>query len=248
MLTPAFADGQLADEILRIAITRRVFRMNSLKNECPIKPLLGRIRCSVTRRGKPIYETIIIREGDALRDQSETFIRNVYAAEYGALLQTFPSRIFTLLNDRGEIVCAAGFRSQGDGFFSERYLDSPIEQVLGVLSKRRIARSEIFEVTTFASRMPRATVGFIESIGRFGEANGFVWSFFTLTHRLRRLVERLGHPLTHLADADYRRIPDHQRWGTYYASEPKVFAIASPRLAVNLDICQGTGSLCAETV
>jgi hypothetical protein len=202
----------------------------------------------VTRQGTPMYETIVIREGDALRDQSETFIRNVYAAEYGALLQTFPSRIFTLLNDRGEIVCAAGFRSQGDGFFSERYLDSPIEQTLGAVSKRRIARSEIFEVTTFASRMPRATVRFIEAIVRFGEANGFLWSFFTLTRRLHRLVERLGHPLTHLADADYRRISDHERWGTYYASEPKVFAIASPRLAINLDNNQHTGSHYAEPV
>ena len=195
-----------------------------------------------------MYETIVIREGDALRDQSETFIRNVYAAEYGALLQTFPSRIFALLNDRGEIVCAAGFRFQGDGFFSERYLDSPIEQTLGAVSKRTITRSEIFEVTTFASRMPRATVGFIEAIRGFGEANGFLWSFFTLTRRLHRLVERLGHPLTHLADADYRRISDHERWGTYYASEPKVFAIASARLAINLDNSQGTGSLYAETV
>jgi Thermostable hemolysin len=195
-----------------------------------------------------MYQTIVIREGDALRDQSETFIRNVYAAEYGALLQTFPSRIFTLLSDRGEIVCAAGFRSQGDGFFSERYLDSPIEQTLGALSKRTIARSEIFEVTTFASRMPRATVGFIEAIGRFGEANGFLWSFFTLTRRLHRLVERLGHPLTHLADADYRRISDHERWGTYYASEPKVFAIGSPRLAIHPNNDRGTGSFYAESV
>jgi Thermostable hemolysin len=176
-------------------------------------------------------ETIIIREDDALRERAENFIRKIYAAEYGAQLETFPSHIFALLNDRDEIVCAAGFRFQDDGFFSERYLDSPIEQALSAVSQRTIARGEIFEVTTFASRMPRATVGFIESIGRFGEANGFVWSFFTLTRRLHRLVERLGHPLTHLADADYRRIPDHERWGTYYDSEPKVFAIARSRLA-----------------
>jgi hypothetical protein len=195
-----------------------------------------------------MYETIVIREGDALRGHSEIFIRNVYAAEYGALIQTFPARIFALLNDRGEIVCAAAFRSQGDGFFSERYLDSPVEQALGALAKRRVARSEIFEVTTFASRMPRATSAFIESIGRFGQANGFLWSFFTLTRRLHRLVERLGHPLIHLADADYRRISDHERWGTYYAAQPKVFAIASPRLAISLDNSQGTGSLYAEPV
>jgi hypothetical protein len=192
-------------------------------------------------------ETIVIREGDALRYAAETFIRSIYAAQYGAQLQTFPSRIFAVLNDCGEIVCAAGVRLQDDGFFSERYLDSPIEQALGAASKQTIARSEIFEVTTFASRAPRATAGFIESVGSFGETNGFAWSFFTLTRRLLRLVERLGHPLTHLANADYRRIPDHERWGTYYASEPKVFAIASPRLALDGKDRQGTGSY-AEAV
>lgn len=193
-------------------------------------------------------ETIIVRDGDALRDVAETFIRNVYAAEYGAELQTFPSRIFALLNDSDEIACAAGMRVQDDGFFSERYLDLPIEQALGAASSRTISRGEIFEVTTFASRAPRATIGFIEAIGSFGEKNGFVWSFFTLTRRLHRLVERLGQPLTHLADADYRRIPDHEQWGTYYASEPKVFAIASPRLALDCPDRQRTGSHYAEAI
>lgn len=199
-------------------------------------------------RGTPMCETIVIQEGDALRDVAETFIRNVYAAEYGAELQTFPSRIFALLNDRDEIACAAGVRVEDDGFFSERYLDLPVERALSAASTRTISRGEIFEVTTFASRAPRATTAFIESIGIFGEANGFVWSFFTLTRRLHRLVERLGHPLTQLADADYRRIPDHERWGTYYASAPKVFAIAARGLALDCKNVQGTGSLYAEAV
>ena len=193
-------------------------------------------------------ETVVIREGDVLRSVVETFIRNVYAAEYGAQLQTFPSRLFALMNERADIICAAGVRLQEDGFFSELYLDSPIEQALGTASKRTIIRSEIFEVTTFASQAPRATKQFIKSLGMFGELNGFAWSFFTLTQRLHRLVERLGHPLTHLADADYRRIPGHQRWGTYYASQPKVFAIASPRLGLDGNDAQGSGSLHAKSV
>lgn len=191
-------------------------------------------------------ETIVIREGDALRSVVETFIRNVYSAEHGAQLQTFPSRLFALMNERADIICAAGVRLQEDGFFSELYLDSPVEQALGAASKRTITRSEIFEVTTFASRAPRATMQFIKSLGMFGELNGFAWSFFTLTQRLHRLVERLGHPLTHLADADYRRIPGYQRWGTYYASQPKVFAIASPRLGLDGNDAQGSGSLRAK--
>src|ERR1700692_2868306 len=140
-------------------------------------------------QGTPMCETVVIREGDALRGLAETFVRNVYAAQYGAQLEGFPSRIFAVLNDQDEIVCAAGVRLQDDGFFSERYLDSPIEQVLGIASKRAIARGEIFEVTTLASLAPRATASFIEAVGAFGESKGFVWSFFTLTRRLHRLVE-----------------------------------------------------------
>jgi hypothetical protein len=199
-------------------------------------------------QGTPMCETVIIREGDVLRSMVETFIRNVYATEYGARLQTFPSRLFALMNEHAEIICAAGVRLQEDGFFSELYLDSPIEQALGTASKRTITRGEIFEVSTFASRAPRATMQFIKSLGMFGELNGFAWSFFTLTQRLHRLVERLGHPLTHLADADYRRIPGHQRWGTYYASQPKVFAIANPRLGLDGNDARGSGSLHAKSV
>ena len=119
-------------------------------------------------------ELIVIREGDAFRDDAEMFIRNVYDAEYGAQIRSFPIHIVALQNDRGEIVCAAGVRFQDDGFFSERYLDLPIEEALGLATKRAVVRSKIFEVTTFASRAPRTTVGFVESIGRFGEANGFL--------------------------------------------------------------------------
>jgi hypothetical protein len=109
-------------------------------------------------RGTPMCETIVVREGDALRRVVETFIRNVYAAEYGAQLQTFPPRLFALTNERAEIMCAAGVRLQEDGFFSEIYLDSSIEQELCTASKRTITRNEIFEVTTFASRAPRVTM------------------------------------------------------------------------------------------
>jgi len=213
-----------------------------------MKPLFRDKRSQMKTRGTPMCEMIVIREGDALRDAAEAFIRSVYAAQYGAQLEGFPSRLFAVLNDREEIVCAAGMRLQEDSFFSERYLDLPIEQTLGEVSSRTISRGEIFEVTTLASQAPRATANFIEALGAYGESNGFVWSFFTLTRRLHRLVERLVHPLIHLADADYRRIPDYERWGTYYATEPKVFAIASPGLALDCKDRQATGSHHAEAV
>src|ERR1700682_2439004 len=103
-------------------------------------------------------------------------------------LETFPSRIIAVLDDRDEILCAAGLRFLDDGFFSERYLDAPIEDVVSAMSASAVTRSAIFEVTTLASRAPLATAEFITEIGNFGEKAGFDWSFFTLTRRLHLMV------------------------------------------------------------
>ena len=179
--------------------------------------------------------TALLTNDDDRRRSAEAFIRNTYAACYGARLETFPSRIIALLDHGGEILCAAGLRFLDDGFFSENYLDVPIEEVVSAISARPVNRGAIFEVTTLASRAPLATAEFISEIGAFGEKAGFEWSFFTLTRRLHLMVRRLGIALTCLGEADRRRIADSDRWGTYYACKPKVYAVASRRLQMSGD-------------
>jgi hypothetical protein len=180
----------------------------------------------------------LLTNDDPLKHSAEEFIKNIYAARYGARLETFPTRIITLLNNRDEILCAAGLRFFDDEFFSERYLDTPIEDAISAISAGPVNRSAIFEVTTLASRAPLVTAEFIAEIGAFGEKAGFEWSFFTLTRRLHLMVRRLDIALTYLGEADRRRIADSERWGTYYASQPKVYAVASRRLTKNWDCAQ----------
>src|SRR5580704_5601469 len=180
-------------------------------------------------------KTVLLTIDDARRRSAEVFIKDTYAARYGARLEAFPSRITALLDHRDAILCAAGLRFLDDGFFSECYLDGPIEDVVSAISARTVKRSAIFEVTTLASRAPLATAEFIVEIGRFGERAGFEWSFFTLTHRLHLLVSRLGIALTLLGEADRHRIADSERWGTYYACQPRVYAVASRRLKMSGD-------------
>src|ERR1700733_6591409 len=190
-------------------------------------------------------KTTVLTNDDDRRRSAVEFIRNTYAARYGARVETFPSRIFALFDHRDEVLCAAGLRFFDDGFFSESYLDTPIEAVVSAISARAVNRNAIFEVTTLASRAPLATAEFIAEIGTFGEKAGFEWSFFTLTRRLQLLVRRLGIPLTYLGEADRRRIADSERWGTYYASEPKVYAVASRRLTKGSDFDQKRGRYAA---
>jgi hypothetical protein len=179
--------------------------------------------------------TALLTDDDGRRRSAEEFIKNTYAARYGARLETFPSRIIALLDHRDEILCAAGLRFLDDGFFSESYLDAPIEDVVSAILARPVNRSAIFEVTTLASRAPLAIAEFISEIGAFGERAGFEWSFFTLTRRLHLMVRRLGIALTCLGEADRRRIADSDRWGTYYACQPKVYAVSSRRLKMSGD-------------
>jgi len=184
-------------------------------------------------------KTALLTNDDALRRRAERLISETYAARFGARLETFPVRIIALLDNRDEPLCAAGLRLVDDGFFSERYLDAPVEEVVTKISTRPVKRSAIFEVTTLASRAPLATAEFISEIGTFGEEAGFEWSFFTLTRRLHFMVCRLGIAPTFLAEADRRRIADSERWGTYYACEPKVYAVASRRLKASGNGFQG---------
>jgi hypothetical protein len=185
-----------------------------------------------------MLKTALLTNDDPRRHSAEDFIKKIYAARYGARLETFPSRIIALLDNRDEILCAAGLRFFDDGYFSERYLDTPIENAVSAISARPVNRNAIFEVTTLASRAPLATAEFIAEIGAFGERAGFEWSFFTLTRRLHLMVRRLGIALTYLGEADRRRIADSERWGTYYAFQPKVYAVASQCLTKGWDRSQ----------
>jgi hypothetical protein len=190
-------------------------------------------------RVSEMRKTVVLTNDDARRRSAEELIRETYAARYGARLETFSFRIIALLDNRDEPLCAAGLRLVDDGFLSERYLNAPVEEVVSRISTRPVNRSAIFEVTTLASRAPLATAEFISEIGTFGEEAGFEWSFFTLTRRLHLMISRLGIAPTFLGEADRRRIPDSEQWGTYYDCEPKVYAVASQRLKASWDDVQG---------
>ena len=116
----------------------------------------------------------------------------------------FPAKLVTILNERGDILCAAGLRSRDDGFFSERYLDRPIEKTLERLHGGVVRRDRVFEISTFASRSPHSVPCFISQVIEYGEDAGFEWAFFTLTHRLSRLLNRIGLELAPLGVGNER--------------------------------------------
>ena len=177
-------------------------------------------------------EAALVRLGDPGRPEIEAFIRRVYALRHNAQVDTFPSNLIAVRDVHGDVICAAGLRTAEDGFFSESYLDAPVERILSRLVDKDVDRNEILEISTLVSLAPAKLPRFLARLIAFGEEHRFSWSFFTATRRLRRVVEKVGLAPIYLADADRTRIENSERWGSYYALEPRVYAVT--RLPVRL--------------
>jgi hypothetical protein len=178
---------------------------------------------------------LVISQQHRLRSKAERFVIEIFREEYGARLDGFPAIMIAVLDERGEILCAAGLRSCDEGFFSERYLDLPIEKTLKRLHGGVVRRERVFEISTFASRSPHSVPCFISQIIEYGEDAGFEWAFFTLTRRLSRLLERIGLQLTPLALANSARVEAPSSWGSYYETAPQVFAGNQNSLTTHFD-------------
>jgi len=179
--------------------------------------------------------TILVVPESNLRAEAEGFIRKVYADQFGAEVRSFPHSLIALLDEEKRIVCAAGLRFAEDDFFSETYLDRPIDRLLSDAAGRPVARDAIFEVTSLSSRSPRHAANFVRQIILFGELSGFEWAFFTATDRLHLLLRRLRLPLTQLAAADPKRVERPDLWGSYYQAQPAVFAVHRRSVATTLN-------------
>ncbi|MFZ2019745.1 MAG: thermostable hemolysin [Methyloceanibacter sp.] len=177
---------------------------------------------------------IIIPRDDGLRPKAEQLITEVYAQHYGARITTFPDTLVARIAADNTIECAAGLRFAADGFFSEAYLDDPIDMLLSAICYFPVRREKIFEVTSLASRAPHLVGSFLRKIIACGEAAGFEWAFFTATLPLKALLERLDLPLVPLADAERSRVVNPDSWGTYYELAPRVYAVRRDDIAARL--------------
>lgn len=179
---------------------------------------------------------ILVPKNHPARAEVEALIAGVYAREYGARITTFADLLIALPNanagqnsgpngeSSGNFWAAAGLRL-GSDFFSEIYLDQPIEQVLSKCWQPPATRDEIAEVTTLAAVHPNASHALFSAITGYLRGQGVRFAFFTVTERLAQMLKRVGVPAQVLADARAERIANVEEWGRYYASNPKVMAI-----------------------
>jgi hypothetical protein len=158
------------------------------------------------------------------RVAAERFISERFAATYGAQLTTFMPRLFSLRTAQGEMVGAFGLRPASQRLFLERYLDHPVEAVLGEALGMSVERQQIVEVGHFAGSGAGASRAMIIQLTARLHREGFRWVLFTGTAGLRNAFYRLGLDTIDIAPADPTRLDRREQlqWGSYYQHMPRV--------------------------
>ncbi len=167
----------------------------------------------------------VVAPSDHLRARVEHEIRTTYWERFQARLALLPSTLIASVSASGSVECAAGVRFPDQEFFSECYLDLPVEIALQYRFGRVVQRHRIIEVCNLAGRKPGRSQSFIANFIEFAESAEFDWVIFTATKPLRALLERSGVRMTQVARAERFRVPNPSDWGSYYEHDPRVVAV-----------------------
>ena len=161
---------------------------------------------------------------DPMRGRVESYIHQRYQQRFGATLKEWLPTLVSV-QENGEILAAAGYRSADDPLFLERYLAAPIEQYLRD-QNAPVARRLIVEAGQFAAARPGGGRVLVPLLARHLHQQGFDWAVSTLTSELHHLFARMGlaHQPISAATSDHLNEQERDDWGDYYAHAPHVFA------------------------
>jgi len=155
------------------------------------------------------------------RATAEAFVKAVFKDAYDARLTRFYPLLMSIIWPDNRYAAIAGVRPAGaEKLFSEHYLDTAIEELLGV------EREKIVEIGNLAPASAGQARWLICTLTAFLGGAGFTHVVFTAVPRLYNAFRRMGLPLQKQADARSERLPADQvqEWGSYYNSRPAVYS------------------------
>ena len=154
------------------------------------------------------------------------FVREAYRQHFGAQLASLMPELCALVDVDGLPRAVAGLRHAACGpLFLERYLASPVEEVIGAAAGQPVSRADVWEVGNLATRCPGAARYLVRRAAHALAERGAQWAVFTGTRRVVAIFRRLRVPLITLAEADPARLgEDASLWGSYYEHAPRVVA------------------------
>ena len=179
--------------------------------------------------------TTIAVDGNAatqpLFEQALLHISRSYRTAFSAQTTMRPSRLVITTARSGEVACATSIRCSGEAFFSQQYLDTPVELLLSHRTGLDVAPEAILEVGTLACNTPFAVYPTLQAVFRWGRDRGITWGLFTATAEVRRLILRAKITPLMLGRAEAARVENPDQWGDYYQHDPWVCAFRDPAQA-----------------
>ncbi len=158
------------------------------------------------------------------RDAVESWIKEAYARVYDAAIDVDYPVLISLLDARGGIAAAAGYRRAENGaLFLEQYTREPVEKVMSRLSGEAIPRGQIAEIGNFASAGGGASLYLYMTLAICLQHAGITHVMVTVTKDLHRRFMRLGlHSHLICEAAPDLLVGPVDEWGRYYETQPRV--------------------------
>lgn len=160
-------------------------------------------------------------------EQADTlaFIKGGFSTHFGSSAKLEPPRLLAMRDQTGTLVGGLGLRSAADGFFSQHYLDVPVEVLLSEERGSPVAPESIVEVVHLAVLGPEYVSPLLDRLALLLTDEGYRYALCTVTRCLRRLFIRRGWAVTRLGDARPDVLGDAAtQWGSYYDQQPVVIA------------------------
>jgi hypothetical protein len=168
---------------------------------------------------------VVVPRSDRMRSAVEDAIRTLYWKRYEAFLSSFAQTIVAELSPSGSVECAAGMRFGNEAFFSECYLDLPMERLLQDHLGRTVHRNKIVEVSHLAAPCSGRSLPFVRNLIELLRTRDAEWAIFTATKPLRSLLRRNRLAMIELGCADRSRVPHPECWGHYFKHDPRIMAV-----------------------
>ncbi len=170
----------------------------------------------------------IVRQNDADRREVEYFIRDVFAASYGATITHFMPVLIALRDADGYLMAAFGMRDAAqEALFLEQYMNEPIERLLSKQLNKTIMRDEITEIGNLAVANPRNVGILIAHVIQQSLDMQVKWCVATAHRSLQNGLIKGGRDVFGLHAADVTKLPKQEQtlWGSYYDNQPQIIAV-----------------------
>ena len=168
---------------------------------------------------------IMVSRHGRRRSAVESLIRQLYGTRYRAI-PSFTSTLVAELDHAGHVECAAGIRFSKEPFFSECFLDRPIEDVLRTRLGRNVHRDQIVEVCHLAGNKPGGSLPSSRRLSIYCGAWTANGRSSPQLNRCGLLLRRNRLAMVELGLADRRRVPDPDNWGSYFEHDPRIMAVS----------------------